>query len=156
MPFDWLFGKMFGYGHRPGLALLWVLGILLVNTLLYTQVYKTGQMAPTSAVVLTSSDWTDHVVLTPDGGLDTTVNTLARWEDTASAKDYTTFSAPLYALDLFIPLDALGQKAAWAPSPPRGVLGTVGFWTGWLTQLSGWLITAIAAAAVAGVVGRKD
>jgi hypothetical protein len=81
---------------------------------------------------------------------------LQAWKKEEAAQDYTTFNAALYALDLFIPLDALGQEAAWAPSPVRGVWGTIGFATGWLTQLSGWLITAIAAAAVAGIVGRKD
>ncbi|QFT62209.1 hypothetical protein [Roseivivax sp. THAF30] len=155
-PFDWLFGVMFGYGHRPGRALFAVLGILALNWALYAQVWEAGQMAPTSDVVLTSEAWTRHVALMPDGDLDTSVNTLRAWTDSEAAQDYTTFNAPLYALDLFIPLDALGQEAAWAPSPVRGIWGTLGFATGWLTQLSGWLITAIAAAAVAGIVGRKD
>lgn len=151
----WLMKPLFAYGHQPSRALKTVVIILLLNTALYFVAYRTDQMAPTSAVVLTSQDWTDHVALL-DGALDTGARTLHLWDQTATAKDYTTFQPFLYALDLFIPLDALGQEEAWAPSPTRGLWGQVGFWSGWLTQLSGWLITAIAAAAVAGIVGRKD
>ncbi|MFW2544339.1 hypothetical protein ACN2XU_17020 [Primorskyibacter sp. 2E107] len=151
---DILFGLVFGYGHRPGRALLWVALIIGLNWALYAQVWNTGQMAPNSDIVLTSEDWTDAVK-----AFDAGQGPLPQiaWSDKAkAAKDYTTFSAPLYALDLFIPLDALGQEAAWSPSPVRGLWGKIGFWTGWLTQLSGWVITAIGAAAVAGLVGRKE
>lgn len=152
----YIMGPVFGYGHRPARALIVVLIVWLLNTALYSVAYRTGQMAPTSDVVLVSQDWVRHVPLDAEGALIRDPPTLEQWDKTAVAKDYTTFSASLYAFDLFIPLDALGQEAAWAPSPVRGWWGTVGFYTGPLTQLLGWIITAIAAAAVAGIVGRKD
>jgi hypothetical protein len=46
-----------------------------------------------------------------------------QWEDwarTTPGRDYETFRAWLYALDVFIPLDALGQEKTWAPSASRG------------------------------------
>lgn len=144
---------VFGYGQQPIRALKFVLMILVFNTALYFTAYRTGQMAPTSDVVLTSSDWVSAVDAYDNG---TGRKPMLVWADSASAQDYTTFNAPLYAFDLFIPLDALGQEAAWAPSPVRGFWGMLGFATGWLTQLLGWMITAIAAAAVAGIVGKKD
>lgn len=88
-------------------------------------------MAPNSAVVLTSAEWLEAVAgacaavdwkmegwnaLAPvvdsaryigDG---TCQQPLHRWLDSpGAAPDYETFNARLYALDLFVPLDALGQ-----------------------------------------------
>lgn len=62
----------------------------------------------------------------------------------------------LYALDLFVPLDALGQENAWAPSKDRGWWGTIGYYARMPIQMSGWIITAKSAAVVTGLVGRKE
>lgn len=80
----------------------------------------------------------------------------AVWRGSASAQDYETFHAGLFALDVSVPLDAQGQEAAWAPSPVRGIWGWIGFYVKSLSQIMGWLITAAGAAAVTGLVGRKD
>lgn len=153
-PINALFGAVFGYGHRPGRAIYWVLGLWLFATLLYAQVWAVDQMAPESAIVLTSPDWIAAVEGyedNPTGPLPLTL-----WKDSPTAKDYETFQPMLYALDVFIPLDALGQEAAWAPSPVRGNWGAFGFWAKPALQVAGWIITAVGAAAVAGLVGRKD
>ncbi|WGW05152.1 hypothetical protein [Tropicibacter oceani] len=152
-PFDWLFGAVFGYGHRPARALLWVALIIGLNWALYAQAYDHGQMAPTSDVVLTSGDWTGAVAAYDNGA--GPLPQLA-WPGSATEQDYTTFHPFLYAVDLFVPLEALGQETTWAPSPLRGIWGKIGYWTGWIVQLSGWIITAIAAAVMAGLVGRKE
>ena len=78
------------------------------------------------------------------------------WNTTDTATDYETFSRGLYALDLFVPLDALGQENAWAPSKDRGALGWWAYYLRWAVQMSGWIITAVAAAALTGVIGRKE
>ncbi|MDU8911751.1 hypothetical protein [Aestuariicoccus sp. MJ-SS9] len=148
------FGWVFGYGHRPARALLWVVGIVLINWWLYFHTYENHQMAPDSDIVLTSKTWTDANTAheeDPSAPLPLKV-----WQESPEYKDYETFHPLIYALDLFIPLDALGQEAAWSPSPARGVWGTAAYWSGWVMQLLGWVITAIGAAALAGLVGRKD
>lgn len=153
-PVYWLFEYVFGYGHKPGRALYWVAGLWLLTTILYAQVWAVDQMAPESAIVLTSPDWIAAVQThekDPFAPLP-----LAAWRDSATAQDYETFNAALYALDVFIPLDALGQEAVWAPSPVRGGWGTFGFYAKPALQIAGWLITAVGAAALAGLVGRKD
>ncbi|WP_300442451.1 hypothetical protein [uncultured Mameliella sp.] len=153
-PVNGLFGAVFGFGHRPGRAIYWVLGLWIFATLLYAQVWAVDQMAPESAIILTSADWIAAVECyedNPTGPLP-----LALWKGSPTAKDYETFNAILYALDVFIPLDALGQEAAWAPSPVRGNWGAFGFWAKPALQVAGWIITAVGAAAVAGLVGRKD
>ena len=54
---DFMFRWMFGYGHQPARALLWVTGIWLLAFLLYSSVYAAGQMTPNLDVILTSADW---------------------------------------------------------------------------------------------------
>ncbi|WP_347830172.1 hypothetical protein [uncultured Planktomarina sp.] len=153
LPFKW----MFGYGHRPAWVLLWIAGILIVTAAFAQQIHIHGQFAPTSSVVLTSQDWLDSFPtepLHPDSPLWRAQ--MDAWAQTTSGRDYTSFSAFLYALDLFIPLDALGQEKNWAPSAERGGWGDWGHRLRWLVQMAGWVITAIGAAVLTGLIGRRD
>ncbi|SHL64410.1 hypothetical protein SAMN05444414_12421 [Roseovarius marisflavi] len=149
---DFMFRWMFGYGHQPARALVWVTGIWLLAFLLYSSVYAAGQMAPNSDVILTSADWLEIAKAYKAGD----EMPMHAWLNTPAARDYETFSAGLYALDLFLPLDALGQEAAWAPSLERGALGVLGYWMRMPIQLAGWVITAVGAAVLTGLVGRKE
>ena len=153
LPFKW----MFGYGHRPAWELLWIAGILIITAAFAQKIHIHGQFAPTSSVVLTSQDWLDSFPtepLHPDSPLWRAQ--MDAWAQTTSGRDYTSFSAFLYALDLFIPLDALGQEKNWAPSAERGWWGEWGHRLRWLVQMAGWVITAIGAAVVTGLIGRRD
>ncbi|MGH1453486.1 MAG: hypothetical protein ACRBBV_09975 [Paracoccaceae bacterium] len=164
---DWGFQGVFGYGHRPALALAWVFGLWLFSWALYGAAYQSGQMAPNSDVILTSSEWL-AAVNNPNAcqpvawgsGKPHNENCtmpLDIWLETArSAPDYETFNARLYALDLFVPLDALGQEQAWAPSRDRGWWGRIGYAARMWVQVAGWIITAVGAAVLTGLVGRKD
>jgi len=148
-PFDWVFGIVFGYGHLPGRAVLWAFGIIVSAIVFYDWVYSAGQIAPNSDVILTSVDWRLIADVTENQ------NPAQIWSDSLAGRDYETFDAIGYGIDLFIPLDALGQENAWAPSKDRGMLGKVGFYLRWLIQFSGWVITAVGAATLTGLVGRK-
>lgn len=55
-PVTWMFEYVFGYGHAPGWALHSVFGLWVVTTVLCAQAYATVQMAPETAMVLTSAD----------------------------------------------------------------------------------------------------
>lgn len=180
-PFDGLFGLVFGYGHQPARALVAVFLIWAGCFWLYGAAYDAGQMAPNSDVVLTSVEWqvaavgyTDENRPKAPEGWDqaewivrsshacATVKQadcempLILWQASNTATDYETFNRGLYALDLFVPLDALGQENAWAPSKDRGWLGWWAYYLRWAVQVSGWMITAVAAAALTGVIGRKQ
>jgi len=114
-------------------------------------------MAPNSAVILTSADWQEAAKT----GCATTQQPdctmpLHIWEGSHTRTDYETFNRYLYALDLFVPLDALGQENAWAPSKDRGALGWWAYSLRWVIQLAGWIITAVGAAALTGVIGKRD
>jgi len=153
LPFKW----MFGYGHQPSRVLFWIAVILGITICCAQQIHIHGQFAPTSSVVLTSQDWLDSFPtepLHPDSPLWRTQ--MDAWAQTTSGRDYTSFSAFLYALDLFIPLDALGQEKNWAPSAERGWWGEWGHRLRWLVQMAGWVITAIGAAVLTGLIGRRD
>ncbi len=157
LPFDGLFGLVFGYGHRPMRAFVAVFLIWLSCFWLYGAAFNAGQMAPNSDVVLTSAEWLNAAEkgcsTVKEAGCDMPLHL---WNITDTATDYETFNRGLYALDLFVPLDALGQENAWAPSKDRGALGWWAYYMRWVVQMAGWVITAVGAAALTGVIGRKE
>ncbi|WP_156945913.1 hypothetical protein [Roseicyclus elongatus] len=153
-PVDFLFWLLAGYGHRPARALGVSIVLVLLASGLAHFTYEAGQFAPNSDIVLTSADWLGAVAAHEAG--DARMPVQIWQEGSATAQDYETFQPLLYGLDLFIPLDALGQEEAWRPSTERGVLGKAAFYSRWFFQGAGWIITALAAAVLTGLVGRRD
>jgi hypothetical protein len=138
-------------------------------------------MAPNSAVILTPAEWRlattgyedSNRPSAPDGMTErewkavsarvcATVKRdgcempLKLWLAGKTATDYETFNRYLYVLDLFVPLDALGQENARAPSKDRGMLGWWAYSLRWLIRMAGWIITAVGAAALTGLIGKRD
>ncbi len=145
---SWLFRSTFGYGHRPVRALMWLLGALVLSAGLSHQAYRLGQMAPNSDVILASAEWraamAHRVACTttnqtgclspatiwasglpqdPAAPAAQTAETAPPWFPARAAMDWETFSAPLYAVDLVIPVLDTGMVSAWAPSKDRGPWG---------------------------------
>lgn len=164
---DKVFSALVGYGHRPVRTLGWTLLIITGAILLYGATYDAGQMAPNSDVILASAEWTDGVkaydACVKAGG-NTCILPQHAWAGVPeagikakpSAQDYESFSRIIYAIDLFVPLDALGQESTWAPTYGRGGLGNLAYWMRMPIQVMGWVIAAVGAAVVTGVIGRKD
>jgi len=148
-----------GYGYRPWWSLFWAVPIVVATALLAQKVWDAGDFAPNAAPVLMSSTW-QSLANDPDIS-----NPAAHWAcsppaesddcDGRAGRDYETFKAPLYALDLFVPLVNLGQDDAWAPSTSRGDWGRIAHNLIWLIKTIGWVMTAMVAGAVAGVI-RND
>jgi hypothetical protein len=112
--------------------------------------WQTGDFAPNSDVILISDEWQGFA-----NGRDAVLNPADVWSGTAQAgKDYETFHALAYAVDVVVPLVSLGQEAAWAPSTNRGWWGWHLWWLRWFLIGFGWIATAIGAAAVTGVIRR--
>jgi len=146
---DWVLRTTVGYGFRPGRSL--VAAVLLVFGLAFlsAHTWRAGDMAPNAAPVLISRDWIAATESHPE-------NPAAFWSAPDQAgKDYETFSALAYAADLLIPLIDLGQEAAWAPSTSRSPWGRVLWWVRWVAMGLGWVIAALAAAAITGVIRRE-
>lgn len=136
-----------GFGHKPMRAFGWALATVVVSMLYFHLTYINGQMVPNSDIILNSPAWLDVVA----AGVP---NPAEAWGLTAPGSDYETFSALGYGFDLFVPLDALGQEIAWAPSYSRGGWGAFGHYLRWPIQIMGWVLTAIGAALLTGLIGR--
>jgi hypothetical protein len=140
-----LLRRLVGYGYKPRLILYWTVGIILGMTILSSLTYNLGGIVPNSAVVLLSDEWAGAVEQ---------FNPAEAWVSTKAGEHYETFSALAYAADVFIPLVPLGQETAWAPTTATN-LGCALWMLNWLVKLSGWFITALGAAAIAGVIRRE-
>jgi len=139
-----------GYGYKPWLSLWWLGGLVAIMMGLAQLTWNAGDFAPNSAVILTSPDWKAIA----DGSSE---NPAADWSGPAApGKDYETFYAFAYALDVVVPVLDLGQTDAWAPSPARGDLGYRLFYLQKMFVVLGWVVTAIAAAAISGMIRRDD
>ncbi|PJI93107.1 hypothetical protein BC777_1976 [Yoonia maricola] len=156
---DRVFGFVVGYGHKPERSFYMLIALVFIGWFLADRSWEEGDFAPTAGPVLMSDSWqtlatdpniqnpaqvwSDKYMLAPDG---TPVLTAGR--------DYETFNAVSYAVDLVIPIVSLGQEAAWAPSTTRGPWGWWLWWVRWWLIALGWIVTAIGAAAVTGVIRR--
>lgn len=137
-----------GYGYKPQRSLIWMAIILISATVFFHQVWKAGDMTPAAAPVLVSKGWNEALSADP-------VTTAETWSSqTGAGQDYETFHPLAYSFDLFVPLVDLGQQSAWGPSTERGPLGRIAWWLRWVIEIVGWVVTALAAAAVTGLVRR--
>jgi hypothetical protein len=145
---DHLAKHLVGYGYHPfkfvgGLALLIIIGWVVAY-----QAYDKGDFVPNSDVILSTADWQALA----EGG---SANPAREWAAvTGKGRDYETFSSFAYAVDIVIPIVSIGQEAAWAPSTTRGPWGTALWWLRWLLTVLGWIVTAVGAAAITGIIRR--
>ena len=152
---DRVFGLVVGYGHKPERSFYMLIVLVLVGWVLADRAWQTGAFAPTQGPVLMSESW-QALATDPD-----VANPAKVWSDRtlpdgrlSPGRDYETFSALSYSVDLVVPLVSLGQEASWAPSTTRGVWGRRLWWARWWLTALGWIVTAIGAAAVTGVIKR--
>ena len=157
-PSDWLFGAVFGFGHKPARAVWWTLGLILVAGLLNLVAFSAGQFAPNSPVIMTSQAWLDAVAASKAEGAQESA--LALWLAGDAARDYETFTWWLYGIDLVLPFDTLGQEEAWRATTGKlaegHLIGNLAFYSRWFFQIAGILLAAVGAAVLTGLVGRRD
>lgn len=144
---DQFMRHVIGYGYRPHRSLYAMIVILAASTWFYDAAWQAGDMTPAAAPILASTGWQEALAAEP-------VHTAAHWGGTAYGQDYETFHPLAYAFDLFVPLIDLGQRGAWGPSTERTDLGRIGWWLRWVIEIVGWIVTALAAAAITGLVQR--
>ncbi|WP_111431966.1 hypothetical protein [Rhodobacteraceae bacterium DSL-40] len=148
-----------GYGYQPWRSLVALLALFLAATFLADRAWTEGSFAPNSGPVLVSEDWKAYDArdcLSLNGAIGCLPNPAASWSaEGAPGADWDSFNPLGYAADLVIPILDLGQTAAWAPSKDRGPWGWGLWWGRWLLSASGWIVTALGAAAVTGII-RQD
>lgn len=150
MFWDWVLRSFTGYGYRPWRVWRIAVPLVIVVAAFGSLLWEAGDFAPAQGPVLMSAGWQD---LAADDAVGNPAKTWAG--DAGPGRDYETFNPVLYALDLVVPLVNLGQEDAWAPSTSRGLLGKVAHWVLPVVEVLGWVITALGAAAVTGVIRRE-
>ncbi len=155
-----LFGLIVGYGYRPLYALGWLAVFVFLGWWIFAGAYDSGVMVPNDPRTLRSEGWLECAAraansaecwLTEESGeaVDS-VGKLVR------GRDYPPFDPLWYALDTFVPFVDLHQESRWIPDPESG--SSAGWWARLYLYLHisvGWIITALAAASLTGVV-KKD
>lgn len=144
---DLLLRWVVGYGHRPFRSLV-ALTLLIVAALVPAYMaWDEGSFAPNSGVIQVSAGW--QLLLDHD-------NPAAIWSaDGAPGQDWESFNSLAYALDVVVPIIDFGQTEAWTPSTTRGDWGWHLWWGQWVLTAAGWIVTALGAAAITGLI-RSD
>lgn len=152
---NWLFRNVVGYGYKPFNSLWFLLGLIVAAWILAYSAWHEGQFAPNSAPVLVSQGWLNikddpmaaikwsepfDKVENPKGG---------------GGQDWESFNSFAYAADIVIPIVEIGQTSAWAPSSARGPWAWTLWWARWFFTATGWIISALGAAAITGVIRRE-
>ncbi len=150
---SWVLDKMLnwiiGYGYRPGRSVVVAVALIFGLGVFFDRTWEAGDMTPNAAPILISNDWISATQTHAE-------NPAAFWaSEGQGGQDWETFNSFAYAADLVIPLVSFGQESAWAPSTSRSPLGKVGWWMRWLAKGIGWIVTALGAAAITGVI-RKE
>ncbi|WP_375698806.1 hypothetical protein [Pseudophaeobacter sp. TrK17] len=152
----WLKAKSYGlhwlvgYGYQPFRSLGALTVLVLLAAGLSHIAWRHGDFAPNSDVILSTTAWQN---LAEDK---TVRNPAQTWTaETEKGRDYETFYWLAYGFDVVVPIVNIGQEAAWAPSTTRGPWGWTLWWMRWLFTVFGWIVTALGAAAIAGVIRRE-
>ncbi|WP_208348774.1 hypothetical protein [Pseudaestuariivita rosea] len=146
---DTILRVIVGYGYKPGRAVLFAALLIMGLGLFFQKTWDAGDMTPNAAPILVSRDWIAATEIAPG-------NPGAYWSQPGQAgQDWETFNAFAYAADLVIPLITFGQENAWAPSTSRSPWGRAGWWIRWFAKAIGWIVTALAAAALTGLIRQE-
>lgn len=154
-----------GHGHQPFWSMGW-LALLIVLTIVPAHfAWKEGSFAPNAAPVLVSADWKNLEQTEEKPALVWSGETPpkdwekprkdAEWKDSAQGRDWETFNRYAYAADVVIPIIDFGQTSAWAPSTTRGPWGEFLWWWRWVATTFGWIVTALGAAAITGIIRQE-
>ena len=144
---DYMFRLIAGYGHRPFRSIPILLALIFVTIIPAHMAWDEGSFAPNSAIIKESEGWKEHQLES---------NPAKIWSDKGAAgNDWETFNRYAYGLDVVIPIINFGQTEAWAPSTNRGWWGKQFYWMRWVLGALGWIVTALGAAAITGVIRRN-
>lgn len=135
-----------GHGFKPQRALYALILLVAACWFITDKAWHAGDFAPNSDVILLSEEW---------GTYESAPNHAKAWAKSQAGKDWESFSPTAYAADIVIPIVDFGQTQAWAPSTNRGPWGKRLWWMRWVFTAAGWIISALGAAAITGVIRRE-
>ncbi|MEX0305447.1 MAG: hypothetical protein AB3N24_23755 [Leisingera sp.] len=150
---DWLQRVTVGYGRKPFRSLGVLAGLITAFWFATLAAWHAGGFAPNSSIVLTSPEWASY---DSRGKTPKPAHPAGHWSNqTIPRRDCESFSPLAYAADVVVPIIDFGQTDAWAPSTTRGPAGVFLWWARWLFTLAGWIVTALGAAALTGIIRRE-
>jgi hypothetical protein len=135
-----------GYGLFPIWSVFWLVLLIALTTIPAHYAWEEGSMVPNSGPILVSSGWLEAAKCP---------NPADTWSLTDPGRDWETFNRYAWAADLVIPIVDLGQTSAWAPSTERGPWGKRLWWVRWILIAFGWIVSALGAAAITGIIRRE-
>ena len=139
-----------GYGHAPGRSAVILVVLFAIASSLAQAAWNEGSFAPNSGPILVSEGWQSHAT-NPQ-----LANPAAAWSAKgAPGQDWESFNAISYGADVVIPIIDFAQTSAWAPSTARGPWGRNLWWARWVLGALGWIVSALGAAAVTGIIKRE-
>lgn len=138
------------HGYKPQRSLYALILLFAAATFPAQWAWDEGSFAPNSGPILLSEGWQE---LARDDDIQ---NPAAEWanRNAIPGKDWETFNRYAYAADVVIPIVEFGQTEAWAPSTERGPWGYHLWWLRWGFTTLGWIVTALGAAALTGLIRR--
>ncbi|WP_282096307.1 hypothetical protein [Epibacterium ulvae] len=146
--------RLVGYGRKPFRSILVLLFLILCCWIISLKAWEEGSFAPNSDVILSSSSWEKYEELRFPYPYK--INPADDWSNsTIQGRDWESFKAIAYAADIVIPIINFGQTEAWAPSTTRGPWGKRLWWSRWILTTAGWIVTALGAAALTGIIRRE-
>ena len=122
------------YGYEPWRALRWAIAFWLLGITLFDAGFRDGLMSPADSRVFL------HEAFIFGGS----------W----LPPDYPRFIAPLYSLDVFLPIVDLHQESRWLPNMRNG-WGWALWGYMWFHIAAGWVLTSVFVAALTGLI-KKD
>ena len=132
---NWFFGVTVSYGYQPWKALIMALGFCIVGAGAFDLGHGYGLISPTDSRVYFREEF---------------VNSQGAW----LPPQYPKFNAPIYSVDVFLPIVDLHQESRWLPNM-RNNWGWALWLYMWVHILSGWALTSVFVAALTGII-KKD
>ena len=112
----WLFGQIAGYGYKPMRLIGWMLFVWFLCTGVFQAAMVHGIMAPANPHVFNHKGYQSCRPVIGNRNDKTDLKEFVDWASCPKGPlEYTTFSPPLYSLDLILPLVELQQDKDWAP-----------------------------------------
>lgn len=141
------------YGHRPILAVMWLVAFWFVGTIVFGALYQWGAFMPNSVTVLRSTEWMHCSSASPSLALPGE-NQRDCFLRQPEAQSYPRFSAPIYALDALVPIIDLDVQSFWRPdeTKPGGEAGQIYLW---FQVVVGWALSFLAVAGFSGLVKSR-
>lgn len=167
------------HGYRPGLAIIWLAGIVVIGTGIYWGAAHKGVMTPTHPLIFKEAIWDGPLEELPPGRIPAACrenwvhpvgsDTLKKKCMEAVASEYSTFSPLIYSIDVAIPVVNFRMENDWSPRVVDWKTGKTGVWwnpltwqLGWYVRTwewiqigLGWALSLLFVSAIGGVV-RKD